>query len=463
MSRANKYIILILTLVNIILGQYTPPQARVEPLYPRGLKISIPDEKGISLVAFHIKFNEEFEGIEAGTIARDILRVRNGRWTYQDNTTNLKFGDVVHYWVHVVYNGLGYNLLFQQHEVTKFYNPDGTKVNLDGVSTSIQPSQVCAFSPTKIVDLSTGTYQNTCTGELIFEDNFQTLNDSIWRHVERFPRIPDYAFVTYRDNERNIKIKSNKLHLIPTLVENEYGKDFIRYGNLTLERCTGIIGTVQCSREAFGPYVLPAVFSGYVDTKKSFAFIYGKIEIRAKLPRGDWIYPILSLLPLNDAKAMNYPELRIATTSGNTVLRSSGGADLSGHVLCSGGIQRNFDTPKRPDNPRRFATDYWFEEYHTYQLEWSQNRITVKVDNVEYGSMNGGPPFDKPFYIALGVAVGGHEEFPDMSMSDGYIKPWKNVGSKALLDFYNATPIWSRTWQENLKDLSVEHVKVWAI
>lgn len=71
------------------------------------------DEPGISLVAFHAKFNEDFNGLEAGTIARDIVRVKNGRWTYEDHSTRLKRGDTVYLWVHVVYDGLGYNLLDQ--------------------------------------------------------------------------------------------------------------------------------------------------------------------------------------------------------------------------------------------------------------------------------------------------------------------------------------------------------------
>lgn len=69
------------------------------------------------MVAYHVKFNEDFNGLEAGTIARDIVNVRNGRWTYEDRSTRLKRGDILYYWIHVVYHGLGYNLLNQKHVV----------------------------------------------------------------------------------------------------------------------------------------------------------------------------------------------------------------------------------------------------------------------------------------------------------------------------------------------------------
>lgn len=56
-------------------------------------------------------------------------------------------------------------------------------------------------------------------------------------------------------------------------------------------RCTELADSHDCKREARGAYILPPVTSGYVDTKNKFGFVYGKVEVRAKLPRGDWIYP----------------------------------------------------------------------------------------------------------------------------------------------------------------------------
>lgn len=47
----------------------------------------------------------------------------------------------------------------------------------------------------------------------------------------------------------------------------------------------------ECKRFAFGSYILPPVISGRLNTKSSFNFQYGRIQIRAKLPRGDWLFP----------------------------------------------------------------------------------------------------------------------------------------------------------------------------
>lgn len=52
------------------------------------LKLSAED--GMRLFAFHGKLNEEFDGLEAGTWARDILKPKNNRYTFTDKVTRLK-------------------------------------------------------------------------------------------------------------------------------------------------------------------------------------------------------------------------------------------------------------------------------------------------------------------------------------------------------------------------------------
>ncbi|XP_043288708.1 beta-1,3-glucan-binding protein-like [Venturia canescens] len=460
---------------NSAFGKYSPPLATVEPLSPKGIRISVPDEDGISLVAFHVKFNEDFEGLEAGTIARDVVRARNGRWTYQDRTTRLRLGDIVYYWVHVVWDGLAYNLLDQQHRVTEFFNSeDGAKITPVTRVDSAE-NQPCAPTETKLVDPSTGERKNICSRQILLDEQFHHLNQSIWRGVEKFTGSPDYAFVVYRKDERNIKCVDGNLRITPTLVQNEYGDDFIRHGNLTLEGCTEDVGNGECQREARGPYILPPVFSGQINTKKSFAFIYGIIEIRARLPRGDWIYPFISLEALDQSShqdaASTHPQLRIASSNGNSVLLGGGGTsgkDFGGRVLCAGPTQTKSQstgdsTGKTSSLPRRYSSELWSKDYHVYEVEWGRDKIRTRVDGIEYGSVDTKSPFDKPFYLTLGLAVGGHDEFPDLSTSGGYAKPWRNVGAKALFDFFNATDLWSRTWNDDSSALKIDYVKISAL
>lgn len=43
-------------------------------------------------------------GREAGTYSVDILKPKNGRWTYINRAARLKPGDVIYYWVNVDYD-----------------------------------------------------------------------------------------------------------------------------------------------------------------------------------------------------------------------------------------------------------------------------------------------------------------------------------------------------------------------
>ncbi|XP_066585294.1 beta-1,3-glucan-binding protein 1-like [Prorops nasuta] len=466
------YIFLIILLaISCVLSNaaYSPPRATVEPLYPKGIRISIPDEHGISLVAFHVNFNQDFEGLEAGTIARDIVKVRNGRWKYEDRTTELKEGDIVYYWVHVVYNGLGYNLIDQQHQVTNFYNLDGTIAT----KPTVAPTSCSRASETtwKSGARETENVNQACPGELIFEDTFETINGSRWKILEIFPGVPDYEYVIYRNSNANIKIQNNQMKITPTFVDDNFGEGFSRRGTIILRDCTGEAGTTECRRDARGSYILPPIMSSRMNTKERFAFRFGRVEVRAKLPRGDWLYPLISLENVENSgqPGKQSSEIRIASSSGNEQLTSLEGTDLSNHILWAGALI--IDTVNRQDPrytnrtsfPRKYSRSFWSEDYHVFEIEWSPIRIVSKVDGIIYGQQESLSPFDSYFYLNVGLAVGGHNEFPDQCRSGDYVKPWRNIGSKALFDFYCARENWSKTWTSDDSTLKLDYIKVFAL
>lgn len=60
----------------------------------------------------------------------------------------------------------------------------------------------------------------------------------------------------------------------------------------SINRCTPYSSSQsECSRKAGGYYILPPIVSANIQTKDNFSFKYGKIEVRAKLPIGNWIFP----------------------------------------------------------------------------------------------------------------------------------------------------------------------------
>ncbi|XP_030388213.1 gram-negative bacteria-binding protein 3-like [Scaptodrosophila lebanonensis] len=92
----------------LISHAFEAPKAQIKVLKPKGFEVSIPDQNGISLFAFHGKLNKGFNGLEAGQFSRDITKAEGGRWTYRDTETELKSGDTLYFWTYVLYNGQGY-------------------------------------------------------------------------------------------------------------------------------------------------------------------------------------------------------------------------------------------------------------------------------------------------------------------------------------------------------------------
>jgi beta-glucanase (GH16 family) len=67
----------------------------------------------------------------------------------------------------------------------------------------------------------------------------------------------------------------------------------------------------------------------------SFAFKYGRVEVRAKLPKGDWIWPAIWMLPKHNAYG-TWPasgEIDIMESRGNGASYPLGGNDAFGSTL----------------------------------------------------------------------------------------------------------------------------------
>lgn len=106
----TEIVLQILASLVIVHGQfaYQVPVPVIEALSPRGIRVSIPDEEGIELLAFHGNINKPLIDIEAGELSRDVIQKTGDRWVYLDYRPKLKVGDVIRYWLFVIKNRLGY-------------------------------------------------------------------------------------------------------------------------------------------------------------------------------------------------------------------------------------------------------------------------------------------------------------------------------------------------------------------
>ena len=65
--------------------------------------------------------------------------------------------------------------------------------------------------------------------------------------------------------------------------------------------------------------VINPVMSARLTTRRSHHIQFGKVEVRAKLPRGDWLWPSIFMMPVKDTYGA-WPlsgEIDIAQARGN--------------------------------------------------------------------------------------------------------------------------------------------------
>jgi hypothetical protein len=141
-----------------------------------------------------------------------------------------------------------------------------------------------------------------------------------------------------------------------------------------------------------------AYTSARIQTQNKFAFTYGKMEIRAKLPAGGGTWPAIWLLGSNAATAP-WPacgEIDIMEHKGNDLNRIYGTLHYPGH---SGGNGDGGNTVIAGA-----STDF-----HRYQLEWNATTVKIGVDDVVYKTVanNSSIPFNHDFFIILNFAMGG--------------------------------------------------------
>ena len=150
--------------------------------------------------------------------------------------------------------------------------------------------------------------------------------------------------------------------------------------------------------------------SARIHTRDRFAFRYGRIEARMRLPGGQGVWPAFWLLPQNDQyggwAASGEIDIVEAVNLGG-----AGGNNIYGTIHYGGEWPNNVFSGETFLVSANTTT-----EFHTYAIEWDANEIRWYVDDVLYAMRNswlstGGvfpAPFDQHFYILLNVAVGGN-------------------------------------------------------
>ena len=103
------------------------------------------------------------------------------------------------------------------------------------------------------------------------------------------------------NSPNNSFVQDGKLYLVPTLTSDVIGEGNVRDGfTYNITGCTATNTTTGCGAVSnlTSHTVINPVMSARISTKRSHAITYGRVEVVAKLPRGDWIWPSIWMLPL---------------------------------------------------------------------------------------------------------------------------------------------------------------------
>lgn len=142
--------------------------------------------------------------------------------------------------------------------------------------------------------------------------------------------------------------------------------------------------------------------SGIVTTGRShyrtdrpirFDFLYGRVEVRAKAPAGQGLWPAIWLLPSDHGIT---PEIDVMEILGHRPNR----VEMNYHYTSSfGGAQNDGSFWSGPDN----AADW-----HVFAVEWRPSAIVWLIDGVERWRFSKRRYIsDEPMYLLLNLAVGG--------------------------------------------------------
>lgn len=230
--------------------------------------------------------------------------------------------------------------------------------------------------------------------------------------------------------------------------------------------------------------IVPPTKSGRLITKSGPTIKYGRVEVTAKLPKGDWLWPAIWMMPVTDTYGA-WPrsgEIDLMETRGNNHTYPLGGNNLISSTLHWGPNHGN-DGYWKTTNKYPSLHSTYSDNFNTFGLEWSEKYLFTYVNSRLYQVLyngfkvpmwqlgnfpaadgngtkledpwsqtgNNNSPFDQPFYLILNVAVGGTNGW----FQDGANgKPWLDASSTAKKDFWDAQDTWLPTWTQPAMEIS---------
>ncbi|KAI9657585.1 MAG: hypothetical protein M1829_006893 [Trizodia sp. TS-e1964] len=326
----------------------------------------------------------------------------------------------------------------------------------------------------------------------VLMDDFSTgLNPDVWTKEAELGGFGNGQFEQTTLSDENVFIQDGHLVIKPTLQDAKLidGNNVV---NLTADGTCSSPVLTNCVAETniFNGTIVNPVRSGRINTKKGAVIKYGRVEVSAKLPAGDWLWPAIWMLPVDNIYGP-WPlsgEIDLVESRGNNYTYEQGGNNIISSALHWGPDPAN-DAWWRTNVKRKALHTTYSADFHTFGLEWSEKYLFTYVDtrllqvlytnfdiplwqrgNFPLAESNGtrftdpwsrtghtSTPFDQNFYLILNVAVGATNGWFEDGKSD---KPWVDDSPNAKKEFWDSQDAWYPTWKDN-GQMMVKSVKMW--
>jgi beta-glucanase (GH16 family) len=287
--------------------------------------------------------------------------------------------------------------------------------------------------------------------------------------------------------DENVFIQNGNLVIKATmqddaLMQKDHKIDLLKDGTCTSTDPASCIAYTNIT--AGNSSIVPPVRSGRINTRPGATIKYGRIEVTAKLPAGDWLWPAIWMMPLEDTYGP-WPasgEIDIMESRGNNYTYPQGGNNIMSSAL-HWGPSPSHDAWWRTNNKRQALHTTYSSGFNTYGLEWSQKYLFtyvnsrllqvmyVNFDKPMWSRGNFPPqdsngtsaeglwgktgraqtPFDQHFYLILNLAVGGRNGWFEDNVNG---KPWLDASPNARKDFWQAKDRWLPTWTQPQLEVS---------
>ena len=191
------------------------------------------------------------------------------------------------------------------------------------------------------------------------------------------------------------------------------------------------------------PFTDQGVTKQYTSARlnSKFAFLYGRVDVRAKVPTNQGTWPAIWLLGKNINEDGGFFDAQFGTTS----WPACGEIDIMEHGITpsqpAGYIQSAIHSPSSFGNTINHGgtiASNLGTDYHVYSMNWSPFQITFLLDGVAFYTYNPAVknpstwPFTAEQYLLLNIAMGGvagtiPTSFTNATMEIDYVRVYQNT------------------------------------